>query len=104
MIRLGARRRRSGARCWLEGACPPCRRDSSQSCRRGFSALGPASPDPTNEAGGSSGMVAGVVDYVLGADTHLDEHVQAVVASPGGAVLAQRAVAANRRGYAQALR
>src|SRR2546421_9817378 len=49
MIRLGARRRRSGARCWLEGACPPCRRDSSQSCRRGFSALGPASPDPTNE-------------------------------------------------------
>ena len=49
-------------------------------------------------------MVAGEVDYVVGVDTHLDEHVLAVVASPGGAVLAQRAVAANGRGYAQALR
>ena len=49
-------------------------------------------------------MVADEVDYVVGVDTHLDEHVLAVVASPGGAVLAQRAVAANARGYAQALR
>src|SRR4249920_2762838 len=49
-------------------------------------------------------MVADEVDYVVGVDTHLDEHVLAVVASPGGAVVAQRAVAANGRGYAQALR
>jgi len=49
-------------------------------------------------------MLAGEVDYVVGVDTHLDEHVLAVVASPGGAVLAQGAVAANGRGYAQALR
>ena len=49
-------------------------------------------------------MVADEVDYVVGVDTHRDEHVLAVVASPGGAVLAQRAVAANARGYAQALR
>jgi transposase len=49
-------------------------------------------------------MVADEVDYVVGVDTHLDEHVVAVVASPAGAVVAQRAVAANGRGYAQALR
>jgi len=49
-------------------------------------------------------MLADQVDYVVGVDTHLDEHVLAVVASPGGAVVAQRAVAANARGYAQALR
>jgi len=49
-------------------------------------------------------MVADEVDYVVGVDTHLDEHVLAVVASPGGAVVAQGAVAANARGYVQALR
>ena len=49
-------------------------------------------------------MVADEVDYVVGVDTHLDEHVLAVVASPAGAVVAQRAVTANGRGYAQALR
>jgi len=49
-------------------------------------------------------MVADEVDYVVGVDTHLDEHVLAVVASPAGAVVAQQAVGANGRGYAQALR
>ena len=49
-------------------------------------------------------MVADEVDYVVGVDTHRDEHVLAVVASPGGAVVAQGAVPANGRGYAQALR
>jgi transposase len=49
-------------------------------------------------------MVADELDYVVGVDTHLDEHVLAVVASPSGAVIAQRSVAANARGYASALR
>ena len=46
-------------------------------------------------------MVADEVDYVVGVDTHLDEHVLAVVASPGGAVVRNgrllRTVAATRR-------
>ena len=49
-------------------------------------------------------MVADEVDYVVGVDTHLDEHVLAVVAAPSGAVLARRAVGANGRGYSAALR
>src|SRR6266498_4420600 len=49
-------------------------------------------------------MVADELDYVIGVDTHLDEHVLAVVASPSGAVVAKRSVPANSRGYALALR
>jgi transposase len=49
-------------------------------------------------------MVADVVDYVVGVDTHRDEHVLAVVAAPAGALVAQRRVAASAGGYAQALR
>ena len=49
-------------------------------------------------------MVADEVDYVVGVDTHRDEHVLAVVVAATGAVVARRAVAANARGYAQALR
>jgi transposase len=49
-------------------------------------------------------MVAEVVDYVVGVDTHRDEHTLALIEAATGAVLAQRAVAANGRGYAQALR
>jgi transposase len=49
-------------------------------------------------------MLADQVDYVVGVDTHRDQHVLAVVAAPTGAVVAQRSVAANGRGYAQALR
>jgi transposase len=49
-------------------------------------------------------MVADVVDYVVGVDTHRDEHVLAVVAAPAGAVVARRRVSANGRGYEQALR
>src|SRR5438477_8986704 len=41
-------------------------------------------------------MLADELDYVIGVDTHLDEHVLAVVASPSGAVVA-------KRGYASAL-
>jgi transposase len=49
-------------------------------------------------------MLADELDYVVGVDTHLDEHVLAVVAAPSGAVLARRAVHANARGYVAALR
>jgi transposase len=49
-------------------------------------------------------MVADELDYVVGVDTHRDEHVLAVVVAPAGAVVARRAVAANAHGYAQALR
>jgi len=44
------------------------------------------------------------LEYVVGVDTHRDEHVLAVVEAPSGALLAGRAVAADARGYAQALR
>jgi transposase len=49
-------------------------------------------------------MVADVVDYVVGVDTHRDEHVLAVVAAPVGTLVAQRTLAANASGYGQALR
>jgi transposase len=49
-------------------------------------------------------MLADEVDYVVGVDTHLDQHVLAVVVAPAGAVVAQRSVTASGRGYAQALR
>ena len=48
-------------------------------------------------------MLADELDYVIGVDTHLDEHVLAVVASPSGAVAAQRSVPATARGYTSAL-
>jgi len=47
-------------------------------------------------------MVADELDYVVGVDTHLDEHVLAVVAAPSGAVVANRSVDASGRGYATA--
>jgi transposase len=49
-------------------------------------------------------MVADELDYVIGVDTHLDEHVLAIVAAPSGAVVARRSIQASARGYAAALR
>jgi transposase len=49
-------------------------------------------------------MLADELDYVVGVDTHLDEHVLAVVASPSGAVVAKCSVHASARGYASAYR
>jgi transposase len=49
-------------------------------------------------------MLADEVDYVIGVDTHRDQHTLAVVVAPTGAVLAQMVVRATGRGYAQALR
>jgi len=49
-------------------------------------------------------MLADELDYVVGVDTHRDEHVLAVLAAPAGAVIARHAIAANARGYGEALR
>jgi transposase len=49
-------------------------------------------------------MVADELDYVIGVDTHLDEHVVAIIAARSGAVVAQQSLQASARGYAAALR
>jgi transposase len=49
-------------------------------------------------------MLAEEVDYVIGVDTHRDQHTLAVVVAPTGAVVAQSSVGADRRGYEAALR
>jgi hypothetical protein len=49
-------------------------------------------------------MLADELDYVIGVDTHRDEHVIAVVTAPAGAVVARRAIGADGRGYREALR
>ena len=49
-------------------------------------------------------MFADELDYVVGVDTHRDQHVLAVVAAPTGALIAQRSVPTNARGYAEAIR
>ena len=49
-------------------------------------------------------MLADELDYVVGVDTHLDEHELAIVAARSGAVVARRAVLASARGCAAALR
>jgi hypothetical protein len=49
-------------------------------------------------------MLADEVDYVIGVDTHRDQHTLAVVTAPAGGVLAQTVVSASARGYADARR
>jgi transposase len=49
-------------------------------------------------------MLADEVDYVVGVDTHRDEHVLAVVAAAAGAIVAGQAVRASARGYRETLR
>ena len=49
-------------------------------------------------------MLADELDYVLGVDTHRDEHVMAVVTAPAGGVVAGAAAAANGPGYRALLR
>jgi transposase len=49
-------------------------------------------------------MLADELDYVLGVDTHRDQHVMAVVTAPAGAVVAGAAAAATTRGYRELLR
>ena len=49
-------------------------------------------------------MLADELDYVLGVDTHRDEHVLAVVTAPAGAIVAGRAAPTNAHGYRALLR
>ena len=49
-------------------------------------------------------MLADELDYVLGVDTHRDEHVLAVVTAPAGAVVAGAAAPTNARGYGELVR
>jgi transposase len=49
-------------------------------------------------------MLADELDYVIGVDTHRDQHALAVVDARTGAVVAQTATAADARGYTQATR
>jgi len=49
-------------------------------------------------------MVADEVDYVIGVDTHRDEHVLSVVRAPAGTVVAGTSAPANARGYRKLLR
>lgn len=48
-------------------------------------------------------MLADELDYVLGVDTHRDEHVMAVVTAPAGGVVAGAAADANGGGYRKLL-
>lgn len=49
-------------------------------------------------------MLADELDYVVGVDTHRDQHALAIVDAGTGAVIAQTTAAAGAHGYAQALR
>jgi transposase len=49
-------------------------------------------------------MLADELDYVLGVDTHRDEHVLVALAAPVGAVVARKAVRANAGGYREGFR
>ena len=49
-------------------------------------------------------MLADELDYVVGVDTHRDEHALAIVDARTGALIAQATTAARGRGYAEAVR
>jgi hypothetical protein len=49
-------------------------------------------------------MLADELDYVIGVDTHRDEHVLAALTAAAAAVVAGQAVRANARGYRETLR
>jgi transposase len=48
-------------------------------------------------------MLAEQVDYVIGVDTHRDQHTLAVVTAPTGALVAQQSVQTDMRGFRDAL-
>ncbi len=95
-----ARRRRPGARCWLD--------QELVLLVRGVTHHRPAARFPcsrpayrTLRVGGSVGMLADELDYVIGVDTHRDQHVLAVVAAPTGALIGQRSVPTNAQATAR---
>ena len=48
-------------------------------------------------------MLADELDFVIGVDSHRDEHALALVACPSGARVQERLIGADERGYAAAL-
>jgi len=48
-------------------------------------------------------MLAEKVDYVIGVDTHRDQHTLAIVVAPTGAVVTQQSVGTSTRGYREAV-
>ena len=48
-------------------------------------------------------MLADQLDFVIGVDTHRDEHTLALVQARSGGLVSEAAIAASRPGYAQAL-
>jgi transposase len=60
------------------------------------------SPEPRLEV--NEEMLADEADFVIGGDTHRDQHALAIVRAATGGVEGHRAVAADRRGYRAALR
>jgi transposase len=48
-------------------------------------------------------MLADDLDYVVGVDTHRDQHAVAIIDAHTGAVIAQTTLTANARGYADAV-
>src|SRR5262249_19937421 len=54
--------------------------------------------------GGSSRMLADELDYVIGVDTHRDEHVLVVLTAPTCAIVAGGAVETTAGGYRKAVR
>jgi transposase len=48
-------------------------------------------------------MLADELDFVIGVDTHRDQHIVAILAAPAGAVIAGRTARANARGYRELL-
>ena len=97
MIRPGGGRRRSGARCWLDQELVhPCGGVTHHSLAVAVSLHSDRRHRTLRvEVGGSEVMLADQVDYVVGVDTHRDEHVLAVVVASTGAVVAQRSVPAT---------
>ena len=49
-------------------------------------------------------MLADELDFVVGVDPHRDSHAIAIVEVRGGVVVVESSVAADSRGYAEALR
>jgi hypothetical protein len=79
------RRRRSGARCWLDRELVRLVGVTDYGPAAAVSLCSDRHPGPyETEAGGSVGMLADELDYVVGIDTHLDEHVLAVAVDARG--------------------
>src|SRR5438093_1079674 len=88
------RRRRSGARCWLDQELVRLAGVTHYRPAAAVSLHQTGTTGPYERVGGSSRMLADELDYVIGVDTHRDEHVLAVLTAAAGAVVAGEALQA----------